>query len=54
MISVLERALRAWPLRPHCDAAAGWHAWTCRLAGLALPGEPVHPDCRHRKLPRKE
>jgi hypothetical protein len=30
----LVRLYRAWPYRPHCDSAAGVHAWTCRAAGV--------------------
>lgn len=45
----LIRMYRAWPLRPHCNPSQGIHAWTCRIAGIAMRGEPIVPDCKHRK-----
>lgn len=30
-------AYRRWPFRPHCDQAAGRHAWMCLIAAL-IPG----------------
>lgn len=49
MLSLAIRIYRAWPFRPHCNSEAGIHAWTCRLAGMAMRGEPQVPDCKHRK-----
>lgn len=45
----LTRVYRANPFRPHCRSSAGVHAWTCWLAGLLMKGEPIVPDCKHRK-----
>lgn len=49
MISALIRTYRKWPFRPHCNAAIGVHAWTCYVAGIVIKGEPIVPDCKHRK-----
>ena len=50
MLNALIAIYRANPFRPHCNSAAGVHAWTCRIAGAVLKGEPIVPDCKHRKL----
>lgn len=49
MINVIIDLYRSWPFRPHCNATAGYHAWTCRIAGFLMSGEPQVPDCKHRK-----
>lgn len=48
-IMLAVKIYRAWPYRPHCNAAASRHAWTCRLAAPLLKrpdwDSMPKPDC---------
>lgn len=47
MLDALIGLYRKWPLRPHCNSAAGVHAWTCAFAswvlGPQLDCRPINP-----------
>lgn len=48
-MSLLIRIYRAWPFRPHCRSAMGIHSALCWYSGFLADGEPIVPNCRHRK-----